>query len=167
MAFAKLMTICVTVAALSLPAVAQTANKYQSLSRELAAAGKVAMKGEKTDEATALFERALVADPSNVQALVGLGMASEAKGKLGKSLKYYRQALEIEPNDKPALEAQALAFLKRDMVDRATTNRDKLARLCSTGCDALDEVDSALEAYHAQKADAGTSQHAEASKDGE
>ncbi|MBL4639480.1 MAG: hypothetical protein JKY57_03010, partial [Kordiimonadaceae bacterium] len=80
-------------------------------------------------------------------------------------LKYYRQALEIEPNDKQALEVQTLAFLKRDMTDKANGNRDKLARLCVSGCPALDVVVSAIEAYKVRKADKVSATLAE-NKDG-
>ncbi|WP_286831123.1 MULTISPECIES: tetratricopeptide repeat protein [Kordiimonas] len=136
-------------AMMALPAAAQTSNKFQSLSRELVAQATVALHAEKPGDARLLFERALVADPANVAALVGLGQTAEAQGLTGRGLKYYRRALEIEPNHKVALEAQALAFLKRDMADRAEGNRDKLARLCMNGCEALTSVTSALEEYHA------------------
>ena len=141
-----LVSVCV-VSALSLPGEAQTDNKYKNISRQLVAEASAALASEKATDAQLLFERALVANPANTHALLGLGRSHEAQGRVGRSLKYYRQALEIEPNDQPALEAQALAFLKRDMMDRADANRAKLARLCPNGCTALDSVETALEAY--------------------
>lgn len=142
---------------------AQTTEKYQNVSRQLAAQAGVAMKADKAEEAQLLFERALVADPANTDALLGLGKAHELQGRLGRSLKYYRQALEIEPNDKKALKAQALAFLKRDNWDRADANRAKLARLCPNGCEALNVVETALEAFLAKEKGPQT---AEAKSDG-
>jgi len=138
------------VAALSAPSVADTDMKYQNISRQLVAEANVALKSEKVEDARLLFERALVAFPANTNALLGLGRTHEAKGKVGLGLKYYRQALEIEPNDKGALEIQALAFLKREMLDRADANRAKLARLCPKGCKALENIETALDAYLAQ-----------------
>ncbi|MFC4348341.1 tetratricopeptide repeat protein [Kordiimonas lipolytica] len=145
-------------AMMALPAAAQTSDKHQSLSRELVAQATVALRADKATDARLLFERALVADPANVAALVGLGQVAEAQGLTGRGLKYYRRALEVEPNHKMALEAQALAFLKRDMADRAENNREKLARLCLKGCDALTSVTAALEDYHANHADASMAQ---------
>lgn len=146
------LILSLTVAAvLSLPAFAQTAEKYQILSRQFLDQAQAAMKAEKPDDARLLFERALVADPANVEAMMGLGHAFEAKGFVGKGLKYYRRALEIEPNHREALKSQALAFLKRDMASRAEENREKLARLCVQGCDALNLVSQALDSYHASR----------------
>lgn len=134
--------------------------KYKDASRLLVNEATTALDVDNTDQAQILFERALVADPANLEALIGLGKTHEAQGRIGRGLKYYRQALAIDPNAHPALEAQAVAFLKRDMVERAQANRDKLAKLCSAGCRALDNVVTALEGYQAEKsqtelADAG------------
>lgn len=127
-------------------------DKYKDTSRILVSEAAMALASEKAEAAQLLFERALVAHPANLEALVGLGKSHEAQGRVGRGLKYYRQALAIDPNAHAALEAQALAFLKRDMVDRAQSNRDKLARLCSAGCDALSKVDAALDGYAAKDA---------------
>ena len=136
--------------AISNSATAETDSKYRNISRQLVAEAIVAMSAERATDAQLLFERALTADPANTEALLGLGRSHEAQGRVGRGLKYYRQALEIEPNDTVALEAQALAFLKREMLDRADANRAKLARLCPNGCGALDSVESALEVYIAE-----------------
>ena len=136
-------------------------DKYKDTSQVLVSEASMALVSEKAEDAQLLFERALVAHPANLEALVGLGKSHEAQGRVGRGLKYYRQALAIDPNARAALEAQALAFLKRDMVDRAESNRDKLARLCSAGCEALTVVEAALDGYVAKDAvvaDASTGQ---------
>ena len=129
-------------------------DKYKQVSRTLVSQAIAAQKADKAEDAQTLFERALVADPASLQALIGLGQTHEAQGRVGRGLKYYRQALAIDPNEHVALEAQAVAFLKRDMVERAEANRDKLARLCTSGCKALDAVALALDTYKAEKAEA-------------
>jgi len=145
-------------ALLAAPVVAaQTAPQYQALSKELVAQADAKL----ADDAAAaqlLFERALVADPTNVQALVGLGHAFEDQGHVGRGLKYYRQALEIQPNDLAALESQALAFLKRKLPDRTERNRARIAELCGEDCPSLARVTAALEAHNAaaEAADAKT-----------
>lgn len=126
-------------------------DKYKDASRMLVSEAAAALNADDTEQAQILFERALVANPANLEALIGLGKTHEAQGRVGRGLKYYRQALAIDPNAHPALEAQAVAFLKRDMVDRAQANRDKLAKLCSTGCRELDSVETALEGYRTEK----------------
>lgn len=128
--------------------------KYKDASRLLVNEAAMALTAENAAEAQVLFERALVANPANLDAMIGLGKTHEVQGRVGRGLKYYRQALSIDPNAQPALEAQAIAFLKRDMVERAEANRDKLAKLCDQGCDALDTVSAALETFRADKAQA-------------
>jgi tetratricopeptide (TPR) repeat protein len=134
----------------SAPLTADTDPKYKNISRQLVAEAMAAFDTDKKDDARLLFERALVADPANTHALIGLGKTYEAQGRVGRGLKYYRLALEIEPNDQNSLKIQALAFLKREMLDRADANRAKLVRLCPKGCAALEKVETALEAYLAQ-----------------
>lgn len=153
MLFSKVLLPISVVAAMSVSVLAQSDNKFEKVSQDLVAQANTALGTEQFADAQFLYERALVAQPANITALIGLGKSHEGQGRLGKGLKYYRQALEIEPNDQTALEVQALAFLKRDMMDRADDNRDKLARLCANGCPALASVETAIEAYQVSKAE--------------
>ena len=151
----NLLIATALVGVLATPSFAQTAEKYQELSAQFVTEASRAMTSEQSKEAQSLYERALVANPANIDALIGLGKAHEAQGRIGSGLKYYRKALELEPNDKNALEYQALAFLKRNLRARAESNRDKLASLCTEGCEELDVVASAIEEFSERKADAG------------
>jgi len=146
----KILVAVSLVALFSVPIQASSDTKYINVSRQLVAEANVALQAEQVEDAKLLFERALVAYPANTNALLGLGRTHEAKGEIGRGLKYYRQALEIEPNDQGLLEIQALAFLKREMLDRADANRAKLVRLCPNSCTELETVESALKAYLAK-----------------
>lgn len=151
MTFSKSLLSVALAACVSFSVSAQSDTKYLKVSQHLVAQANAALENERYPDAQFLYERALVASPANITALIGLGRSHEGQGRVGKGLKYYRQALEIEPNDQRALEVQALAFLKRDMTDRADNNRDKLARLCINGCEALASVETAIEAYKVSK----------------
>lgn len=153
MLFSKVLLSISVAAGLSVPLVAQSETKFQKVSGQLVAQANVALDSAQFEDAQLLYERALVAAPANTAALIGLGRSHEGQGRVGKGLKYYRRALEIEPNDQRALEVQALAFLKRDMKDRADNNREKLARLCANGCAALASVETAIEAYQVDKSE--------------
>lgn len=148
----RFLAIAILSGTLAMAGNATANDKYKDASRMLVSQATMALKADNPDEALVLYERALVADPANLNALIGLGKTHEAQGRVGRGLKYYRQALAIDPNAHPALEAQAVAFLKRDMVERAEANREKLARLCTAGCQALDAVNTALDGYRADKA---------------
>lgn len=125
----------------------QTNDKYKQVSDKLVADANTALNSADKETAQTLFERALVADPANVAALLGLGRSHEAQDRIGKGLKYYRHALEVEPNNLTAIEVQSYAFLKQDLVDEAGDNLEKLKMLCRGGCETLDRVDEAITHY--------------------
>lgn len=128
---------------------AQTAEKYHKISDSYVALASQTLNSGNAAEAQALYEKALVANPSSVKALVGLGKAHTAQGRSGRGLKYYRFALEVTPNNKPALVEQSLAFLKKGNIDRATSNQLILERLCSDGCAELSSVNAAIDDFRA------------------
>ena len=134
-------------------ALAQTADTYQAASDALVTKANTALTAGSLDDARGLYERALVANPKNLQAYVGLGRVYEGLDRVGRGLRFYRKALEIEPNDVTALRYQGLAFLRRGLIDRANANRDRLARICRDGCNALDDVELAIEDWYATKDD--------------
>ncbi len=133
---------------------AQTSKSYQEVSKALVEQADAALSTGAYDDAKELYERALVANPKNGTAYVGLGQVYEGLDRVGRGLRFYRKALEIEPNDTGALRLQALAFLRRGLINRANKNRDRLARICGDGCRALDDVEIAIETWHAVQ-DAG------------
>ncbi len=128
---------------------AQTAEKYQKISSTYVEKAMATLNAGDAAAAQALFEKALVADPANVKALVGLGRAHSEQGRVGRGLKYYRFALEVTPNHKPALAEQSLAFIKRGNIDRATSNQLVLERLCGDGCAELTTVNLAIADFRA------------------
>ena len=130
---------------------AQVDKSYSALASDIVSKAEMTLKSGDAVQAQFLFERALTADPANVRAMIGLGQAHEKQGRIGRGLKYYRQALDVQRNNVRALEAQALAFLKRDIVDRTKANLDKLKELCAT-CEATQSVEKALDTYMAENA---------------
>lgn len=143
------LIVLVMTMALSVASNAQTAEKYHKISESYVEQASQALNAGNAADAQALYERALVANPSSVAALVGLGRAHTAQGRTGRGLKYYRFALEVTPNNKPALVEQSLAFLKKGNIDRATSNQMVLERLCSDGCAELSAVNAAIEEFRA------------------
>lgn len=134
------------------PARADVSQKYAKASQTLLEQGRYAVSEDDLYAALDYFERALVANPKNVAVLVALGRTHEKLGSVGTGLKYYRLALEIEPNNLEALKAQSLAFLKKDAVDRAENNRARLERLCADeGCEALSVVEEAIQKHLSEK----------------
>jgi tetratricopeptide (TPR) repeat protein len=90
------------------------------------------------------FEAALAADPRNRAAYVGLARAAEAEGLPGKAVRYYREALQIDPNHLATIEAQGLAYLARGARGRAEENLERLKKLCTGACPPADRLAAAI-----------------------
>jgi Tfp pilus assembly protein PilF len=85
-------------------------------------------------EATDLFETALAVDPRNRQAYIGLAQAAEGEKLPGKAIKFYFDALKLEPNDVNALAGQGEALVERGAVDRARQNLTHIRTVCGKPC---------------------------------
>jgi Tfp pilus assembly protein PilF len=85
-------------------------------------------------EATDLLETALAVDPRNRQAYIGLARAAQGQKLPGKAIKFYFEALKLEPNDVNALAGQGEALVQRGAVERAKKNLDRIRTLCSNPC---------------------------------
>src|SRR3954468_15997104 len=85
-------------------------------------------------EATDLLESALAVDPRNRAAYIGLAKAAQGEKLPGKAIKFYFEALKLEPNDVNALAGQGEALVQRGAVERARQNLDRIRTLCRTNC---------------------------------
>ena len=91
------------------------------------------LQGEgRLDDATGYFETALLADPRNVNAYIGLAQIAQAQTMPGKAVGLYREALELEPDNRTALSGQGVALIERGAVERARQNLARLETLCGT-----------------------------------
>jgi Tfp pilus assembly protein PilF len=114
------------------------------LSLQMMKAGEAHLAAGKPDAATDSFEAALAADPRNRRAYMGLARAAEAQGLPGKAVRFYREALELDPNDLAALEAQGLALVERGATARAGDNLDRVKKLCQGSCPEADRLAAAI-----------------------
>jgi tetratricopeptide (TPR) repeat protein len=86
------------------------------------------------NEANDLLETALVVDPRNRPAYIALGRVAQAQRLPGKAVRYYADALRIEPNDVNALAGQGEAYVQRGAVERARRNLERVQTLCAQPC---------------------------------
>ena len=86
------------------------------------------------NEATDALETALAVDPRNRAAYLGLARVARNQKLPGKAIKFYGEALAIEPNDLAALAGQGEAFVERGAVERAKQNLVRINGLCKTPC---------------------------------
>lgn len=116
------------------------------LSVSLVEKGQVLLAGRQYDAAIDRFETALAVDPRNVQAYIGLAEVAKAQGLPGKSVRFYREALGIDPNNREALSGQGVAFLQRGARPRAEANLERLKTLCGGTCPEAARLQTALAA---------------------
>ena len=86
------------------------------------------------DEANDLLETALAVDPRNRAAYIALGHVAQAQRLPGKAVRYYADALRMEPNDVNALAGQGEAYVQRGAVERARRNLERVQTLCHQPC---------------------------------
>lgn len=101
------------------------------------------------------FETALAVDPKNRSAFIGLARVAQAQGLPGKAVKYYREALQLDPNDLAALEGQGQAFAERGAKARAQANLDRIRTLCRGDCASAKRLETAIGQTVAQSTPTG------------
>lgn len=100
--------------------------------------GDAALKTGDTDSATGWYETALAVDPLNRTAYVGLAEVAKKLGLKGKAIRFYREALEIEPNDQSIIAAQGDVMAAKGAIEAAQKNLARLRILCRTDCSGAD-----------------------------
>lgn len=113
-------------------------------SMQLTHSGEALLGSKKALAAIDEFETALAVDPTNVRAYIGMARAHEAVGLPGKAVKFYREALSIDPNDLTALEEQGEALVTRGATTQATANLDRIRKLCAGECDNAKRLAAAI-----------------------
>jgi Tfp pilus assembly protein PilF len=86
------------------------------------------------NDAIDLLETALAVDPGNRAAYITLARVAQAQRLPGKAVRYYADALRLEPNDVNALAGQGEAFVQRGAVERARQNLARVQTLCHAPC---------------------------------
>lgn len=110
------------------------------------AAGDTALAAKKSGAAIDAFEAALAVDPKNAAGFIGIARAYEAEALPGRAIRYYREALALQPNDLDALAGQGEALIARGATTRARVNLDRIKTLCKADCPAAKRLETALAA---------------------
>ena len=110
------------------------------VSAALTSEGKALFAAQKYDEAVGVLESALAVDPRNRAAFVALAQVSAKQGLPGKAIRFYREALLIEPNDVVALGGQGEAMVQRGAVTKAQENLARIKQLCAATCAEQDKL---------------------------
>ena len=108
-------------------------------------AGRAALAAGNNDRAADLVETGLAVDPRNRDGFIALAEIAEARGLPGKAIRFYREALTIDPNDLAALEGQGRVLVSRGAIERARRNLVRIKALCETSCAPATSLAAAIE----------------------
>lgn len=111
---------------------------------ELMNQGEVAQNRGDLDLATDLYETSLAVDPRNGSAFVALAQIARAQKLPGKAIRFYREALILDPNNLDALSGQGEAMVQRGAVKKAKLNLARIETLCRTSCPQNDKLASVI-----------------------
>lgn len=136
-------------------------NQISPLSLSMLRAGEGQLAAGQTAQAMDSFESALAADPRNLQAWLGMARTAEAQGLPGKAVRYYREALAIDPNDVQVLALQGNVLVERGAKARAEANLDRIRKLCTAPCAPADKLAAAIARGPAQTTTAAATTPAE------
>ncbi len=106
----------------------------------LSAEGDAVLKGGDANAARDWYETALAVDPLNRGAFVGLAKIAESQGLKGKAIRFYGEALEIDPNDLAIIAAQSDVMVAKGAIEAAQKNLGRMRLLCRTDCSAADKL---------------------------
>lgn len=129
------IAISLTLATVSSSVYGQIADdQIDPRSVSLVAEGRAALGTEDFSRAQDLIESGIAVDPRNRDGYIALAEVADAQGLPGRAIRFYREALEIEPNDLAALEGQGRIFVERGALERARQNLTRIETLCETRC---------------------------------
>jgi Tfp pilus assembly protein PilF len=113
-------------------------------SMQLLAQGKALKAGGDIEGATDVVETALAVDPRNRAAFIVLAELAESRGLPGKSIRLYREALLLEPNDVAALRGQGEALVAKGAIAQARSNLSRIKTLCKGVCPDATRLSAAI-----------------------
>lgn len=106
--------------------------------------GTAAYSAGQLDRATDAYETALVLDPRNRNAFIGLAQVARSQQLPGKAIRYYDEALSLDPKDVTTLQQQGIAMLEKGAVESARGNLARIRESCKSDCAAASTLASAI-----------------------
>lgn len=91
------------------------------------------------------YETSLAIDPRNRGAFVALGEVARVQGLTGKSIRFYREALLLDPTDLDALAGQGEAMVDKGAIEKAKENLAKMKNICRSACREIAMLSAAIE----------------------
>lgn len=96
--------------------------------------GQAALEAGETQAAVDAFEAAFAIDPAYTPIFLELAEAARRDGLQGKAIRYYREALNRDPDNFAAISGEGEALVEKGAVEKAQRNLSRLESLCGSSC---------------------------------
>lgn len=106
--------------------------------------GRAEQEAGRTDAAIDMFEAALTVQPGSADVLLALAESTRQQGMQGKALHYYREVLNLEPQNLSAIAGEGAALVEKGAVEKARRNLTRLQGLCGAQCDPTRQLAAAI-----------------------
>lgn len=120
-------------------------SQISPLSLEWQARGEQAKAAKDFMAANDALESALAADPRNRRAFVLLGEIAREQGLQGKAIRFYNEALVLDPADMDALAGQGQAMVEKGALEQARANIARMKSVCRKDCPQIDILAASVE----------------------
>lgn len=118
---------------------------YATASSRLVVRGQESLVSKDLFGALTTFEKALVANPNNVKAYLGLGQAHLALGNIDLALKYLDTGLLMDPSNLSLLKEKGVTLIRLGDDGASKAVLDKIRFICEDkACPQGDELEAAL-----------------------
>lgn len=107
--------------------------------------GQAAQKAGNLQGAIDAYETSLAVDPRNRSSFIALGEVARVQGLTGKSIRFYREALLLDPTDVHALAGQGEAMVDKGAIEKAKENLAKMKSICRSACGEVAMLSAAIE----------------------
>ncbi len=106
--------------------------------------GRAALAAGNPDAAIDALEAALAIQPGQVATYLDLAEATRRQGLQGKALHYYREALELDPNNAWAIAGEGATLVEKGAIEKARRNLARLQQICGQDCEAEKQLAAAI-----------------------
>lgn len=119
-------------------------HQLSALSIQWQGKGDLARKVGNLDAANDAYESAVAADPQNRGAYVALAEIARAQGLQGKAIRFYGEALALNPSDLNAMSGQGQALAEKGAIAQAQDMLVRIKPLCKGNCVAANQLAASI-----------------------
>jgi len=120
-------------------------SQISPLSLQWQAKGDAARAAGNLEAANDAFETALAVDPRNRGAFIALGDVARQQQLQGKAVRFYKNALALDPADMTALAGTVNALVDRGALANARETLSRMKTLCRTDCGEVAKLNTLID----------------------